>query len=382
MAKVIPLTGTVGFDITAEAVREELKAAKGGPVEFHVNSPGGFVFEGIEIFNLIRAYPGPTEARITGLAASMASYIVIAADKVSAFDNATFMIHNALTIAIGNHNDMRKVANTLESLSDILAKAYAAKTGKTLKEVKNFMDVDSYFFGNEILKEGFIDEILEDPDDKGGDKEKEAAVIKARALIETCNNAMRESNAANTDLDRAVAYVDSMELLLGEQPKADMGAAPSANTDIDDSANIDPAGAGKKKQEDKHMDLKELLAANPGVQAEYDAAMATARTEGGEAVRDSIKATMAKVSPILSSDAYDKPTKDLGVAVITGEKSVEAFDAVVAVVDREIEKAAEAAAQGEEGQGGEETPAGSGGKGAEEAAAYETRKGRLNIGEV
>ena len=77
------------------------------------------VSESLEIFNLIRSHKGNTEARITGVAASAMSYIILAADKVTAHENAVFMIHNAWNLAIGDHNDMRKVAATLESLSNI-----------------------------------------------------------------------------------------------------------------------------------------------------------------------------------------------------------------------------------------------------------------------
>lgn len=232
MAKIITLSGPVGWDITAKDVRAALNEAKGKDVEFHVNSPGGFVFEGIEIFNLIRAYKGNTEAVITGLAASAASYIVLAADKVSAYDNATFMIHNALALAIGNHNDMRKVANTLESLSNILAKAYVSKTGKSYEDVKALMDADSYFFGDEMLHEGFVDEIIEAPED-GDDKDKESALMEARASIEMCRNSLRDSEAANADLDRAVAYMDGMSALLGDQPKAEHWSEPYTWTSME-----------------------------------------------------------------------------------------------------------------------------------------------------
>lgn len=225
MAKVIVLSGVVGWDLTARAIRSELKAAKGKDVEFHVNSPGGLVFEGIEIFNLIRDYKGKTEARITGIAASAASYIVLAADSVSAFDNATYMIHNALTLAIGNHHDMRKVANTLESLSDILAKAYARKTGKDIADIKQLMDDETFLFGDEMLHEGFVDEIIEAPEDEDGDRDRESAVMTARASIEMCRNQLRETDAANSDLDRAVAYVDSMSLLLDGHAAAETGDA-------------------------------------------------------------------------------------------------------------------------------------------------------------
>lgn len=225
MAKIIALSGHVGWELTAEDIRAELKDAKGGDVEFHVNSPGGFVFEGIEIFNIIRDYEGHTEARIIGLAASMMSYIVLAADKVSAYDNATFMIHNAIAFAIGSHNDMRKVANTLESLSNILAKAYAIKTGKSLDEIKALMDDTTFLFGDEILHEGFIDEIIEAPEDDkhedDKDKDKESALMGARASVEICFNKVRNSKAANEDFERAVAYTDSLSLLLAEQPQAE-----------------------------------------------------------------------------------------------------------------------------------------------------------------
>lgn len=229
MARVIPLSGPIGFVINAKDVRAELKKAKGGPVEFHVNSPGGFVFEGIEIFNLIRDYPGHTEARITGIAASAMSYVVLAADKVSAYDNASFMIHNALALVIGNHNDMRKTADRLESLTNLLAKAYVNKTGKSLADIKTLMDDETFLFGDEMLHEGFVDEIIENPNDGEQEQDKDAALVIARASIESCLNKMRESEAANVDFERAVAYLDAMSLLLND-PQIE------ATTDIDDCA--------------------------------------------------------------------------------------------------------------------------------------------------
>jgi ATP-dependent protease ClpP protease subunit len=216
MAKVIALSGDVGWEITAKKIREELKSAKGKDVEFHVNSPGGFVFDAFEIYNVIRAYKGKTEARITGFAASAASYIVLAADKVTAHENAVYMIHNAWNLAIGDHNDMRKVANTLEGLSNILAKAYAKKTGKDVDAIKSFMDNDTYFFGDEMQVEGFVDEMIEAADD--GD-DKDSAIMKARAAMDTCLKRMRESEAANQDLEKAVAYMDGLSALMSDTKK-------------------------------------------------------------------------------------------------------------------------------------------------------------------
>lgn len=130
------------------------------------------------------------------------------------------------------------------------------------------------------------------------------------------------------------------------------------------------------------MNLLELLAANTGAKAEYDAALATARaegkTEGKEEATKHIEAMMGKVGPILASDAYDKTTKEMGVLVVKGEKSIEAFEAVVAIVDRENEKAKEAAALKEQS----EDTQGAGDLSAEEQAeaGFQARKDRLKEG--
>ena len=87
MPKVIALSGHIGFEVTASFVRKELASVNNKPVRIDLNSPGGFVFEGIEIFNLIKEHKGEVEIRLMALAASMGSYIALAGDRVSAFDN-------------------------------------------------------------------------------------------------------------------------------------------------------------------------------------------------------------------------------------------------------------------------------------------------------
>lgn len=217
MAIEVTLSGDVGFEINANDIRIELARANGADIDFLLNSRGGLVFVGIEIFNLIRAYKGHTNMIITGIAASMGSYIALAANKVIAHDNTSFMIHNAMGIVLGNHNEMRERANALEGMSNILAKGYADKSGKTLSEVKALMDTESFFFGDEMREAGFVDEILDATDDN--DQDKASALITTLASVDAVIARMNDSEAANADLDRAVAYVDSMSLL-GE-PKAE-----------------------------------------------------------------------------------------------------------------------------------------------------------------
>lgn len=372
MAKIIALSGDVGWEITAKDIRAELKAANGSDVEFHINSPGGFVSEGIEIYNIIRAYSGNTLAVITGLAASMGSYIILAADKVVAYDNAIFMIHNAWGCVCGDHNDMRERANITEGMSDILARAYAKKTGKNLAAVKSLMDADTFFFGEEIKTEGFVDEIIDAADDS--DDDKASAIVKARLTMDACLDRISKSKAANDDLQKAVAYFEGISALTEPTQKS----KPVAVAIIDNHIEI-PAVAGTTTQEDKFMTLAELLAANPGVKAEYDAAIAQARAEGVTATKDEMKAIVAKVKPILTSAAYDESVKAFGAEVLTGDKTLEGFEAIVFAEDRHIEKAkAEAAAL--ETAATEETPGAAAADDVDAQAAFDDKKKRVQAG--
>lgn len=215
MPHEIVLSGDIGIDITAQGVRSELEKARGADVNLLINSRGGLVFAGVEIFNVIRNYSGKTTSIITGLAASMGSYVALAANSVKAHDNATFMIHNAVSLVLGDHNDMRKRADALEGMSNILAKLYVAKTGKALNSIKALMDNETFMFGNEMHEAGFVDEIIDAPED--GEHDKESAIMDARASVESCLSKLRNSEAANNDLERAVAYMDSMALLEGPE---------------------------------------------------------------------------------------------------------------------------------------------------------------------
>jgi ATP-dependent protease ClpP protease subunit len=357
MAKEVILSGDVGLDITAQGIAEELKAARGSDVDFLLNSRGGLVFAGIEIFNLIRSYKGKTRMIITGIAASMGSYIALAADEVIAFSNTSFMVHNALALVLGNHNDMRKRADSLEGMSNILAKEYAKKTDKPLAKLKALMDEESFFFGDEILEAGFVDEIREAGEDD--DTDRASALVDSRASVDACLARLRDTDAANDDFDRAVAYMDGISALM-DVPKAKDKMIATIAIDVQK-----PAGAGKT-QEDKHMTLEELLAANPTAQAEFEAAIGKARTEGETAAKDWMKALVAKVSPIITSDKYDDKVKAFGIDVITGEKTIDGFEAIVFMKDQELEAAASDAAQSETDETDE--TGGDGGAGGDEAA--------------
>ncbi len=178
-----------GWDIEAKDVVEQLDKAT-GDVSIKINSGGGSVMEGVTIFNAIKAYDkGIITVTIVGMAASIASYIALAADTVKAYDNTTYMIHNVMIPVYGNQHELRKCADICDGLSSLLANAYVSKTSKTKNEIKKLMDEESFYYGSEILEAGFVDEIIS--------TESDTTKAEAKALtlesLKACNNAIMKN---------------------------------------------------------------------------------------------------------------------------------------------------------------------------------------------
>jgi ATP-dependent protease ClpP protease subunit len=208
MAKKIVIDGVIGWDITGRMIRGKLDAANGEDIEVEISSGGGFVFSGLEIFNLLKNYEGKVTTHLMGLAASMASYIALAGDYIKQEKNAIFMIHNAWSFAIGDQNDMRKEADILEGISNVLAKEYSKKSGKSFKEIKQMMDDETFLFGDEVLEAGFADEII----DSDIDDDKNDSIAKAKMTIENVLSTLRESEKAKSDLQKAAAWIQEKNL--------------------------------------------------------------------------------------------------------------------------------------------------------------------------
>ena len=158
--KTIKIQGEIGWDVIAQEVETDLRNVS-GDIVVELDSPGGDVFEGVKIYNLLKDYDkGKVSVVINGVAASMGSYIAMAGDEIKAYDNAVFMIHNPWTVAIGDYVEMQKTAEVLEGLAKLLANKYIKKTGKSEDEIKSLMNDESWFFGEEIKTVGFVDEII------------------------------------------------------------------------------------------------------------------------------------------------------------------------------------------------------------------------------
>jgi len=141
-------------------VIQELDNANGEDVIISINSPGGYVWDGSEIYTALKNYPGYTETQIVGLAASAASFIATAANKVRIAPTAQIMIHNASTVGYGDHRDMTKAAERLRVTDKTIVNAYMLKTGKSEEELLNMMAEETWLGPQEALEKGFVDEIM------------------------------------------------------------------------------------------------------------------------------------------------------------------------------------------------------------------------------
>ena len=153
-----------GGGITAKNFQKELAEIKASQIDLHINSPGGLVFDGITIFNLLKNHPANVTTYIDGLAASIASVIALAGDKVVMAENALFMIHKASGMVMGTSDDMRDFAEKLDKVNGSIATTYMGKTKKEEAEINDLMAAETWMTAAEAYDFGFVDEIAGEAD--------------------------------------------------------------------------------------------------------------------------------------------------------------------------------------------------------------------------
>lgn len=163
-----------GGGVTAKRVSAQLRAIGDRPVEVHINSPGGDMFEGIAIYNVLREHPQQVTVKVMGMAASAASIIAMAGDRVEIGAASFLMIHNCWVLAIGNRHDLRETAEFLEPFDSAMADVYAARTGAEVAEIQKWMDAETYMSGQMAIDRGFADALLSADSTKVDDAAKSA----------------------------------------------------------------------------------------------------------------------------------------------------------------------------------------------------------------
>lgn len=161
-----------GDEVTPRMFRQELEADTGDIVVW-INSPGGNVFAAAEIYTMLRDYKGTVTVKIDAIAASAASVVAMAGNKVLMSPVAMLMIHDPSTIAMGNTKDMQKAIDTLNEVKESIINAYQAKTGLSHNRISTLMSNESWLNAKKCVELGFADEILFDAVEEEEEKEPE-----------------------------------------------------------------------------------------------------------------------------------------------------------------------------------------------------------------
>ena len=180
----IPIKGTIVDDDDADvykfwnysytspnSVAKALDGANGQDIVLEINSPGGYVNAGSEIYTKVREYSGNVEAKIVGQACSAASWIALAANKVIISPTAQMMIHRASISAAGNVDDLTSAINALDEMDRAYVDLYSKRTGKKPEEVYQLMANTTWMNAKTAVENGFADEVMFE--------QKEPAVVNA-----------------------------------------------------------------------------------------------------------------------------------------------------------------------------------------------------------
>ena len=149
-----------GDEVTPKQFKDDLDAL--GDIkrlDIYINSGGGDVFAGQAIHSMLKRHAASKTVYIDGLAASIASVIAMAGDKIIMPANAMMMIHNAWTIAAGNKEHFRKLADDMDKIDSSIVTTYQAKTGIDEDEIKALMDAETWLTAEDATAQGFADEI-------------------------------------------------------------------------------------------------------------------------------------------------------------------------------------------------------------------------------
>ena len=148
-------------DVTPRMFKDELLSGDGDIVVW-INSPGGDCVAASQIYAMLMDYPHDVTVKIDGIAASAASVIAMAGTKVLMAPTSLMMIHNPLTVAIGDTEEMQKAIAMLDEVKESIINAYEIKTGQSRAKISHLMDGETYMNANKAVELGFADGILED----------------------------------------------------------------------------------------------------------------------------------------------------------------------------------------------------------------------------
>ena len=197
------LNGTIAeeswFDdeVTPQLFKDELMSGSGN-ITVWINSPGGDCVAAAQIYNMLMDYKGDVTVKIDGIAASAASVIAMAGTKVLVSPVSMLMIHNPMTAAFGNSDEMQRAIEMLGSVKDSIINAYEIKTGLSRAKLAHLMDAETWMDANKAVERGFADGIM-----SRADEAEDMAAPTVSMLYSKANvlNSLMEKIAAKCAID-------------------------------------------------------------------------------------------------------------------------------------------------------------------------------------
>ena len=148
-----------GDEITPQIFRSELNAAE-GDIDLWINSPGGDCYAAAQIYNMLMEYKGNVTVKIDGIAASAASVVAMAGSTVEISPLGMLMIHNPMTVSIGDTHEMERTITFLAEIKESIINAYELKTGLSRAKISRLMDAETWMNAKKAVELGFADSVL------------------------------------------------------------------------------------------------------------------------------------------------------------------------------------------------------------------------------
>ena len=222
-----------------------------GNVTVRINSPGGDVMAGAEIYSALREHSlngrGKVRVKITALAASAASVIAMAGDEIMMYPTAYMMIHNPWTMAVGDAREMRKAAKTLDEIARGIINAYRIKTGKTEEQLKKMLEAETWMSAGTCVAEGFADGII------GGEIAAAAQVLMG-AKSHGAQEIIDRYRAARKRGEETEDPEETEEPEEAEEPETDEPEETGEGGETDEPEEDDPEETGARGEEPEEDD--------------------------------------------------------------------------------------------------------------------------------
>ena len=200
-------------EITPKQFKSELISGS-GDITLWINSPGGDVFAASQIYNMLMDYKGNVTVKIDGLAASAASVIAMAGTRVLMSPVSQIMVHNPMTVAIGNAEEISKAIDMLSEIKESIINAYEIKTNLSRDEISKMMDSECWMNAKKAVELGFADEIMYTEKDQNSEKISNSYIFSRMAVTNNLIDKLKNKNQAKNQNEITVESLKKRLYLL------------------------------------------------------------------------------------------------------------------------------------------------------------------------